>query len=248
MGPDTTLPDGFTMIPPLGMVTTEELQADVEAAIANTHPQLRRSSRCTKGVPPVKFTANNSMFSSWTCTPTKILYSYSSALFSSHTQDIPITHKVAMACPDAEKWKVAEETELAQLKKLQVACLVPLPQGARLLPSKWVYSLKRTSGIYKARFVARGDKQRPGKDFEDTFASVVRPETFRALMAMVNSNDLEARSFDIVTAFLYALMKGQAPIYIRPPSGYEEYDEEGRLLVLLLLKALYGLRQALVEP
>ncbi|CAM6098115.1 unnamed protein product [Calypogeia fissa] len=122
--------------------------------------------------------------------------------------------------------------------------MVSLPPGARLIPSKWVYSHKPTSGIYKARFVARGDKQRPGEDFTDTFASVVRPETFWALMALITSSDLEAKSFDIVTTFLYALMKGQPPIYVKPPPGYEEYDSEGRLLVLLLLKALYGLRQS----
>lgn len=39
-------------------------------------------------------------------------------------------------------------------------------------------------------------------------------------------------------------MAGQAPIYAGPPPGYEEYDEAGQLLVLLLLKALYGLGQS----
>ncbi|CAM6092969.1 unnamed protein product [Calypogeia fissa] len=32
------------IIPPLGMVSPDELQADVNAAMAITHPQLRRSS------------------------------------------------------------------------------------------------------------------------------------------------------------------------------------------------------------
>jgi hypothetical protein len=53
-----------------------------------------------------------------------------------------------MKQPDAEKWRAVELTEIDQLKKLKVFELVPLPKGARLLPSKWVYSIKR-SGLYK---------------------------------------------------------------------------------------------------
>ncbi|CAM6128070.1 unnamed protein product [Calypogeia fissa] len=209
-----------------------------------THPQLRRSTRISKGKPPSKFAANATLYSLLQQAPPKLVDSYSAALFSSHKDDVPTSHKAAMQRDDADKWREAEQAEMHQLEKLQVGNLVLLPAGARLLPSKWVYSYKRTSGLYKARFVARGDKQRPGEDFLDTFASVVRPETLRSLMALVNSGDLEAHAFDIVTAFLYALMQGQPPIYVRPPPGYETYDEEGRLLVLLLLRALYGLRQS----
>lgn len=74
----------------------------------------------------------------------------------------PRTHKEAMARPEADRWKVAEDIELSQLRKLRVAKLISLPLGARLLPSKWVYEVKR-SGIYKVRFVARGDRQCPGR-------------------------------------------------------------------------------------
>lgn len=38
-------------------------------------------------------------------------------------------------------------------------------------------------------------------------------------------------------------MAGQIVIYVRLPSGYEEYDEAGRLLFWFLLKVYYGLRQ-----
>lgn len=120
--------------------------------------------------------------------------------------------------------------------------LIPLPSGERLLP-RWVYTIKR-SGRYKARFVIRGDKQRPGIDYEETFASVVRPETLRALFAMIATKDLEAQSYDVICAFLYALMTSGIFIYVRPPQGYETYDSFGNLLVWLLLRALYGLKQS----
>jgi hypothetical protein len=62
------------------------------------------------------------------------------------------------------------------MDKMQVKKLVVLPEGAQLIPSKWAYDIKRT-GVYKARFVARGDKQRPGTDYDETFTNVVRPKT-----------------------------------------------------------------------
>lgn len=65
---------------------------------------------------------------------------------------------------------------------------MPLSLGACLLPSKWVYEVKR-SGIYKARFVARGDRQCPGEDYEDTFAFVVRLETLRVIFALLASGN-----------------------------------------------------------
>lgn len=61
-----------------------------------------------------------------------------------------------MAQLEANKWRVVEDIELWLLWKLQVAKLVPLPSYARLLPSKWVYKIKR-SGIFKAHFVTKGD-------------------------------------------------------------------------------------------
>lgn len=64
---------------------------------------------------------------------------------------------------------------------------------------------------------------------------MVRPKTFRAIMALVAIHDLEAHSWDIVTAFLNALLQDGLSLYVRPPSGYETYDNDGNLLVWHLL-------------
>jgi hypothetical protein len=111
----------------------------------------------------------------------------------------PKTHKETMSRDDAKQWKEAEEREVNQLELLKVAKLVKLPPGARLLPFKWVYEIKRT-GVYKARFVARGDKQRPGSDYEQTFAQVVRPKTWRIIMALIAVQDLHTHAVDVMTA------------------------------------------------
>jgi hypothetical protein len=120
---------------------------------------------------------------------------------------------------------------------------MPLPEGERAIPSRWVYNTKR-DGILKARFVARGDKQRPGEDYQETFANVACPETLRIIMAIIAVRNLEAHCMDIITAFLHALMPSERPIYLKPPKGYERYDVHGRILYWLLLKALYGLHQS----
>lgn len=127
-------------------------------------------------------------------TPPILLHCFDAPLFSSLVDDerIPNSHKEAMSLPKAAQWKEAEERKMTQLgHRLKVAHLVTLPLGARLLPSKWSYKIK-WNDTYKARFVVRGDKQQPGVDFEDMFAAVVRPETFRVIMALIAALDLEA--------------------------------------------------------
>lgn len=68
--------------------------------------------------------------------------------------------------------------------------------------------------MYKAHFVVRGDKQQPGEDYEETFVAGVRPETFRAIMAMVAAHNREAHAWDIVFVFLNALLNSGKVIYI----------------------------------
>lgn len=97
-------------------------------------------------------------------------------------------------------------------------------------------------GIYKACFVARGDRQCPGEDYEDTFASVIRLETLRVIFALIVSSNYEAKVWDVVTSFLNALLSSTTPIYVEPLEGYKEFDEFDKLFVWFLLRALYGLK------
>lgn len=224
--------------PPLGVRSMEEIYADLDAAPT---PLLRRSSRSNKGVPPTRL--DGGVHQLLANLPSTLLYNFSAVLYAPLQSNLPRSHKEAMSTTEAVQWQQAELLELQQLKKLNVATLVPLPPGARLLPSKWVYNVKR-NGVYKARLVARGDKQRPGMDYEDTFSNVVRPETLRTIFAMTAARNLEAHCVDVVTAFLHSLMEAERVIYIRPPPGYETYDESGQMLVWFLLRALYGLKQA----
>jgi len=58
---------------------------------------------------------------------------------------------------------------------------VPLddvPEGRRLIGSKWVFKEKR-DGRFRARLVCLGYSKVPGVDFSDNFAPVMNDVTFR---------------------------------------------------------------------
>lgn len=119
--------------------------------------------------------------------------------------------------------------------------LTTLPAGSRPLTGKWVFKLKRGADgavlRFKARFVVRGFEQEYGINFHDTFASVVKSMTYKALFAIAASLDWEVEQMDVKTAFLYGKVDEQ--IYVRQPHGFE--SGEG---YCLLNRALYGLKQA----
>jgi hypothetical protein len=91
---------------------------------------------------------------------------------------------------------------------------------------------------HKARLVAKGFSQIPGIDFVETFAPVMRLETFRLLMALATRLGLLIHVVDIVGAYLNGTL--QETIYMEQPPDYD--DRTGQ--VSLLMKALYRLKQA----
>ena len=96
--------------------------------------------------------------------------------------------------------------------------------------------------------MVRGFEQKFGLDYFDTFASVIRHTTLRALLARAAKEDLEIDHIDIDTAFLNAKLKED--IYMKVPNDEvpELWDElhpelKGRNDVYLkLLRSLYGLK------
>jgi transposase InsO family protein len=156
----------------------------------------------------------------------------------------PRTHAEAMRRADRKQWESAFASEMQSLEDAGVYELVPPPPRCKPCGSRWVLKVKRTaSGAvdkYKARLVAQGFTQRPGIDYDETFAPVAKFGSIRALLALAAVNDYEVHQMDVVTAYLNGDL--QEELYMRQPEGFVVPGKEG--YVWRLKKSLYGLKQA----
>ena len=155
----------------------------------------------------------------------------------------PLTQNEALTSPESEYWQKAMKEEFDSLLQNNTWELVPLPIGRKALDTKWVYKRKDMPDVlrYKARLVVKGFLQRHGVDFDETWASVVKPMTFRLLYALAAKHHWFIRQGDVKTAFLNGEISEN--VYIKQPLGFEQ---KGRPLTLVckLNKALYGLKQS----
>jgi hypothetical protein len=91
------------------------------------------------------------------------------------------------------------EKELESLKSNEAWSLTDLPQGKKIVGSKWVY--KKRTGVdgsvirYKARLVVQGFSQKFGCDYDETFSPVVRGESIRALLALATQEDMHLSDY-----------------------------------------------------
>jgi hypothetical protein len=90
--------------------------------------------------------------------------------------------------------------------------------------------------------VAHDFKQRHGVDFDETFASVVKPVSYKSLMTISTIRGLQIRHMNVVTAFLYELL--DEDVYVIQPHMFEFEENEDDTLVCKLKRALYDLKQA----
>ena len=155
----------------------------------------------------------------------------------------PTTLEQALTREDGLRWKVAADDEYNSLIENGTWTLVPPPtNGRKVLDAKWVFKYKRGDGTasirHKARWVVKGFRQVYGLDYNDTFASVVKPMSYKTLFAIAAAQDYEIEQMDVKTAFLYGEIDEE--IYLQQPIGFD--DKSGR--VCKLNKALYGLKQS----
>eukprot|EP00171_Calliarthron_tuberculosum_P016436 IDg16436t1 len=79
--------------------------------------------------------------------------------------------------------------------------LVPLPDGKKAIPCRWVFEVKPATRaepeIYKSRLVAKGFRQIVGVDYDDTYAPVVRLSGLRVLLSVAINLRMYVHGMDV---------------------------------------------------
>ena len=152
---------------------------------------------------------------------------------------------------DWPKWKEAMQAELHSLIKRDVfGPVVQTPASIKPVGNKWVFVRKRNENNdiirYKARLVAQDFSQRLGIDYEETYSPVMDAITFRFLISLAVSEELDMRLMDVITAYLYGSI--DSDIHMKIPEGFKLLEavstKPRSMLSIKLQRSLYGLKQS----
>ncbi|PLW40504.1 hypothetical protein PCASD_08836 [Puccinia coronata f. sp. avenae] len=154
----------------------------------------------------------------------------------------PSNHARAMACDEQDQWKKAEEVKIANMISHNVWELIPLQPHHHTIPSTWAYKKKLGADNqvvkYKAHICAQGFWQIYGLNFELKYAPTGKPSSLWFLLSLACKKDLLIHQLDVKSAFLTCNLEEE--VLMLPPAGYLP-DQR---VVLCLIKAIYGLKQA----
>jgi hypothetical protein len=162
------------------------------------------------------------------------------ALLSARDCVEPKTYRAALSIAQAPDWQAATKREYSCLIGNGTWELVDLPPRRVVVNNMWIYKVKSNTlgdvSRFKARFVAKGCRQRAGLDYTETFSPVIRMASLRLFLDIAAARNLELCQLDIDTAFLCAPIKED--VYIRQPLGFSY----GMSKVCHLKRCLYGLK------
>ncbi|KAK3235232.1 hypothetical protein CYMTET_54558 [Cymbomonas tetramitiformis] len=137
----------------------------------------------------------------------------------------PATYRQARLSPNWRQWHKAIQSEIdGILQPDRADPVTAFPPGSTVLPSKFVFKLKKlTDGSldkFKARCTTRGDMDRTFYEEAETFAPTPQLTTFRLLLALCLTHRLMPYHYDVSRAFLQALIPEDERYYVRFPKGY----------------------------
>lgn len=180
--------------------------------------------------------------------------------------EVPI--RLAMSQPDSTKWIQSMASKVSSIIHNDTWDITDRPENQNIIGSRFVLRNKvdhEGSNHRKARLVARGFSQRPGTEFNETYAPVARLSSIRLVTSIAAQRNMTVRQFDITTAYLNGTLEEdvfmEVPDYLedvlryikdKGPAYFKEADKAKSILETLsqgdkvckLRKALYGLRQA----
>jgi hypothetical protein len=157
-------------------------------------------------------------------------------------------YKQAMNTKDKKDCEEGVKEEHDRMLKHKVWEAVPrkaIPKGNKILTSTWAMK-KKASGTYHARLNARGYGQVAGKHYEENLiaAQITSDTTIRIVLNILLMANWYGELLDVKGAFLHGEFEEGEALYMEVPEGFKRYYPME--FVLLLLKTIYGLKQAAV--
>ncbi|CAI7875193.1 unnamed protein product [Closterium sp. NIES-53] len=159
--------------------------------------------------------------------------------------DIPTPRSYAEAItgPYSSQWQAAMDAEMASWKSTGTYVDAVPPSQVNIVDGMWIFRVKRPPGsppAFRARYVARGFRQRQGVDYFQTFSPTPKMTTLWVLLHVAAQRDYELHSLDFSTAFLQGSLHEE--IWMRRPPGFTGSFPAGTQWSLR--RPVYGLRQA----
>ncbi|MBW0540441.1 hypothetical protein O181_080156 [Austropuccinia psidii MF-1] len=155
---------------------------------------------------------------------------------------VPSNYREAMVSINKTDWVGAIDEEIGSMVTEKVFTPSDLHDALKEVPhqsilgTKWVFTKKPDR--FKARLVARGFRQIPGINYDETFAPTPTFNSLQLLFSTACLKNWKICTFDVKVAFLHSII--DKPVYVWPPMGMNIPKNK----VLKLNKALYGTKQA----
>ncbi|CAI7800817.1 unnamed protein product [Closterium sp. NIES-53] len=168
---------------------------------------------------------------------------YAASLIAESESVCPPSVGEAIEGPYSSQWQSAMDAEMASWKSTGTYVDEVPPPGANVVSGMWIFRVKRPPGsppVFKARYVARGFRQRQGVDYFQTFSPTPKMTTLRVLLHVAAQRDYELHSLDFSIAFLQGTLHEE--IWLRRPPGFTGSFPPGTQWSLQ--RPVYGLRQA----
>jgi hypothetical protein len=159
----------------------------------------------------------------------------------------PMKYDEAMQTKDKEGWMESVEQEWNRFKKYNVWTPIKredVPDNAKFVTTTWAMK-KKSNGTLRARLNMRGYEQQDGVHFDSQSIAlpVTTDVTVRVCLVLMLMANWTAQLVDVKGAFLHGEFDNNEHIYIEVPQGFERFCDP-MIYVLLLIKTIYGLKQA----
>ena len=164
---------------------------------------------------------------------------------SKYNKDNPSCDTATRGPFQQEFWQAMREELDTLTKKFDCWSLVKRTSEMNVLPSTWAFKITRypdgSVKKFKARFRARGDCQKEGVDYFETWAPIVHWKMIRIIMVLAAKLGLVLVQCDITATFIHGQVPDHEHIYVHQPRGFYKGGKDN---VLKLKHTLYGLKQS----